>query len=140
VKGIFRRKAFWFTLLVLLFAACIYPPFLLMTEGGITAGRKWDWIFTLPTPQEVPRIDLAMLFIEAIIAVLIATWNSIDPFCRWKGFEAKKVIPQQGRETGQQLQRKGDRLKQTKTREQILYRINTEAANLISGSTSERSE
>lgn len=72
VKGIFRRKAFWFTLVVLLFAACIYPPFLLMTEGGITVGRKWDWIFTLPTPQEVPRIDLAMLFVEAIIAILIA--------------------------------------------------------------------
>ena len=72
MKGIFRRKAFWFTLLVLLFAACIYPPFLLMTEGGITAGRKWDLIFTLPTPQEVPRIDLAMLFVEAIIALLMA--------------------------------------------------------------------
>lgn len=35
-------------------------------------GRRWDWIFTLPTPQEVPRIDLAMLFVEAIIAILIA--------------------------------------------------------------------
>ncbi|MGO8991168.1 MAG: hypothetical protein ACLQGU_17620 [bacterium] len=34
--------------------------------------RKWDWIFTLPTPQEVPRIDLAMLFVEATIAILTA--------------------------------------------------------------------
>ena len=72
MKGIFRRKAFWFTLVALLFAACIYPPFLWMTEEGMTMGRKWDWIFTLPTPQEVPRIDLAMLFVEAIIAILIA--------------------------------------------------------------------
>jgi hypothetical protein len=72
VKAIFRRKAFWFTLVVLLFAACVYPPFLLITEGGITVGRKWDWIFTLPTPQEVPQIDLALLFVEAIIAILIA--------------------------------------------------------------------
>jgi hypothetical protein len=72
VKGIFRRKAFWFTLVVLSFAACVYPPFLVMMEGGITVGRKWDWIFTLPTPQEVPRIDLAMLFVEVILAILIA--------------------------------------------------------------------
>jgi len=72
VKTIFRRKAFWFTLAVLLFAACIYPPFLLMTEGGVTVERKWDWIVTLPTPQKVPRIDLAMLFVEAVIAVLMA--------------------------------------------------------------------
>jgi len=72
VKGIFRKKVFRCTFVVLLFAACIYPPFLLITEGGMTVGRKWGWIFTLPTPQEVPKIDLAMLFVEAIIAILIA--------------------------------------------------------------------
>jgi hypothetical protein len=77
VKVILRRKVFRFTLVVLLFAACIYPPFLLMTEGGITMGRKWDWILTLPTPREVPRIDLTMLFGEAIIAILIAIGVSL---------------------------------------------------------------
>jgi len=44
-----------------------------MTESGITVGRKWDWIFTLlPTPSEVPEIDLGMLFVEAIVAILLA--------------------------------------------------------------------
>ena len=72
VKDIFRTKTFWFIFVALLFAACIYPPFLLVTEGGMTVGKKWDWILTLPTPQEVPGIDLAMLFVEATIAILIA--------------------------------------------------------------------
>jgi predicted phage tail protein len=51
-----------------------------MREGGITMGRKWDWILTLPTPREVPRIDLAMLFVEAIIAILIAIGVSLIVF------------------------------------------------------------
>jgi len=58
---------------ILLSAVCIYPPFVMMTEGGIIAGRKWDWIFTLlPTPYKVPEIDLVMVSIEATIAVLLA--------------------------------------------------------------------
>jgi len=35
-------------------------------------GRKWDCILTLPTPYEVPEIDLAMLFVEAIAAIFLA--------------------------------------------------------------------
>jgi hypothetical protein len=92
VKGIFERKGFLFILVILLCAACVYPPFLLMTEAGITVGRKWNWIFTLlPTPYEVPEIDLVMLFIEAIIAVLLALGISLVLF------GIKKVLRQRGR-------------------------------------------
>ena len=73
VKSIFQRKALGFIFLILLFAACVYPPFHLMTESGITMGRKWDWIFTLlPTPSEVPEIDLEMLLVEVIMAIPLA--------------------------------------------------------------------
>ncbi|MGD0919286.1 MAG: hypothetical protein ABSB22_22825 [Thermodesulfobacteriota bacterium] len=44
MREIFRRKSLWFILVILLFAACVYPPFLLMTEGGITTRRKWRQI------------------------------------------------------------------------------------------------
>jgi len=40
-------------------------------------GRKWDWILTLPTPYEVPEIDLAMFFVEAIAAMLLALGISL---------------------------------------------------------------
>jgi len=44
-----------------------------MTEAGITTEPKWECIFTaLPTPYEVPEIDLGMLLIEAIIAIPLA--------------------------------------------------------------------
>ena len=56
-----------------MFAVCVYPPFRLMTEAGITTERKWEWLFTaLPTPYEVPEIDLEMLLVEAIIAIPLA--------------------------------------------------------------------
>jgi hypothetical protein len=77
MREIFQRKSFWFMVVILLFGACIYPPFLIMTEGGITVGRKWDWIVTLPTPYEVPEIDLRMLFIEATAAILLAIGISL---------------------------------------------------------------
>ena len=78
MKDIFQRKSFWFILVILLFAACIYPPFRLMTEAGMTAERKWDCIFTtLPTPYEVPEIDLEMLLVEAIIAIPLAIGISL---------------------------------------------------------------
>jgi len=78
VREIFQRKSFWFVLVMLLFAACVYPPFRLMTETGITAERKWDCIFTtLPTPYEVPEIDLEMLLVEAIMAILSAIGISL---------------------------------------------------------------
>jgi hypothetical protein len=92
VKGIFERKGFLFILVILLYAVCANPPFLLMTEAGITVGRKWGWICTLlPTPFEVPEIDLVMLFIEAIIAVLLALGIS------WVLFGIKKALRQRGR-------------------------------------------
>jgi hypothetical protein len=73
VREIFQRKSFWFILVTLLFGACVYPPFRLMTEAGLTAEPKWDFILTtLPTPYEVPEIDLEMLLIEAIIAIPLA--------------------------------------------------------------------
>jgi len=73
VREIFQRKAFGFLLAILLFVACVYPPFHLITESGITAGLKWDWIFRLlPTPSEVPEIDLAVIFLEALVAFLFA--------------------------------------------------------------------
>jgi hypothetical protein len=78
VRETFQRKSFWFILVILLFAVCLYPPFLLVTEGGTTAGRKWDCIFTtLPTPYEVPEIDLEMLLVEAIIAIPLAMGISL---------------------------------------------------------------
>jgi hypothetical protein len=94
IKGetdFFQRKSFWFILVILLYTACVYPPFVLMTEAGITAGRKWNWIFTLlPTPYEVPEIDLVMLFVEVIIAFLLALGVSlilfgIEKVCKAKG-------------------------------------------------------
>jgi hypothetical protein len=91
VKGIFQRKAFWFILVTLLFATYVYPPFLLLEEGRITVGRKWDWIFTLPTPYEGPEIDWAMLFVEALIAILLAIGISLILF------GIKKVLRQIGR-------------------------------------------
>ncbi len=91
MRGIFQRKAFGFILAILLFVACIYPPFHLMTESGITVGRKWDWIFrVLPTPSEVPEIDLAVLFVEAIVAFLFALGLSLILF------GVKKVLRQRG--------------------------------------------
>ena len=91
MKGIFKRKGFLFVLIILLYAVCVYPPFLLMTEAGITVGRKWDWIFTLlPTPSEVPKIDLVILFIEVLIAVLLALGISLV----FLGI--KKVLRQRG--------------------------------------------
>ena len=78
MKDIFGRKGFLLILVILLYTACVYPPFLLITEAGITVGRKWGWVFAqLPTPSEVPEIDLVMLFIEAIIAVLLALGISL---------------------------------------------------------------
>jgi hypothetical protein len=73
VREIFPRKSFWFILVILLFGACVYPPFRLMTEAGLTAEPKWDFILTtLPTPYEVPEIDLEMLLVELIIAIPLA--------------------------------------------------------------------
>jgi hypothetical protein len=73
VREIFQRKSFWFILVILLFGACVYPPFRLMTEAGLTTEPKWDFILTtLPTPYEVPKVDLGMLLIEAIIAIPLA--------------------------------------------------------------------
>jgi len=70
---LFQRRLFWFILVILLFAACIYPPFRVMRGGGIIGERKWDCIFTtLPTPYEVPEIDLAMLSVEATAAIPLA--------------------------------------------------------------------
>lgn len=91
MREIFQRKSFWFMVVILLFGACIYPPFLIMTEGGITVGRKWDWILTLPTPHEVPEIDLAMLFVEATAAILLAIGTSLILF------GIKTILRQRGR-------------------------------------------
>jgi hypothetical protein len=92
LKEIFQRKAFWFILVILLFAACVYPLFLLMTEGGFTVERKWDWIFAmLPTPYEVPEIDLEMLLVEAIMAILFALGISLI------FFGIKTALRQRGR-------------------------------------------
>jgi hypothetical protein len=78
MREIFQRKTFWFILFILLFAACVYPPFLLMTDSGITGERKWDCILTtLPTPYEVPEIDLQMLLVEAVIAIPLAIGISL---------------------------------------------------------------
>jgi hypothetical protein len=50
----------------------------MVTEGGITAERKWDCILTtLPTPYEVPEIDLEMLLLEAVIAIPLAIGISL---------------------------------------------------------------
>jgi hypothetical protein len=44
-----------------------------MTEAGLTAEPKWDFILTiLPTPYEVPEIALEMLLVEAIVAIPLA--------------------------------------------------------------------
>jgi len=93
VKRIFfQRKSFGFILVILLYAACVYPPFVLMTQGGVIVGRKWNWIFSLlPTPYEVPEIDLVMLFVEIIIAFLLALGVSLILF------GIKKVLRQRGR-------------------------------------------
>jgi hypothetical protein len=91
VREIFQRKAFGFILVILLFVACIYPPFHLMTESGITAERKWECIFTaLPTPYEVPKVDLGMLLVEAIIAIPLAIGISLILF------GIKKALKQRG--------------------------------------------
>lgn len=88
----FQRKTFGFILVILLYAACVYPPFVLMTEGGVIVGRKWNWVFTLlPTPYEVPEIDLVMLFVEIIIAFSLALGVSLILFA------IKKVLRQRGR-------------------------------------------
>jgi len=69
----FQRKSFGFIFVILLYAACVYPPFVLMREDGIITGRKWNWIFTLlPTPYEVPEIDWVMLLGEVIIVFSLA--------------------------------------------------------------------
>ena len=93
VKRIFtQRKSFGFILVILVYAACVYPPFVLMTEGGVVVGRKWDWIFTLlPTPYEVPEIDWVMLLVEVIIAFLLALGVSLILF------GIKKLLRQRGR-------------------------------------------
>jgi len=92
VREIFQRKAFGFILVILLFVACVYPPFHLVTESGMTMGLKWNWIFRLlPTPSEVPEIDLEVLFVEAIAAFLCTLGLSLILF------GVKKVLRQRGR-------------------------------------------
>ena len=74
-----------------MFPVCVYPPFRLMTEAGITAERKWECIFTaFPTPYEVPEVDSGMLLVEAILAILLAIGISLVLF----GIE--KVLRQRG--------------------------------------------
>jgi glycerol-3-phosphate acyltransferase PlsY len=73
VKEIFQGKSFWFILIILLFGACVYPPFRLITEVGITTEPKWEFILTaLPTLYVVPEIDLEMLLVEVIMAIPLA--------------------------------------------------------------------
>ena len=92
MRGILQRKAFGFVLVILLVVACVYPPFHLVTESGITIGLKWDWIFRLlPTPSEVPEIDLEILFVEAIVAFLCTLGLSLILF------GVKKVLTERGR-------------------------------------------
>jgi len=92
MKRIFSRKSPGYIFVILLYAVCVYPPFVLMTEDGIIAGRKWNWIFTLlPTPYEVPEIDLVMLFGEVIIAFSLALGVCLILF------GIKKVLRQSGR-------------------------------------------
>ena len=92
MRKIFQRNSFWFILFILLSAICVYPPFRLVTEAGITVERKWECIFTaLPAPDEVPEIDLRMLLVEAIIAILLALWIPLV------FFGIKKVLRQRGR-------------------------------------------
>jgi hypothetical protein len=75
---LFQRRSFCFILIILLFAVCVYPPFRVMEEGGMIGERKWDCIFTtLPTPYEVPEIDLAMLSVEATAAIPLAMGISL---------------------------------------------------------------
>jgi len=94
VREIFQRKAFGLVLVIFLFVACVYPPFHLVTEGGITVELKWDWIFRLlPTPSEVPEIDLEVLFIEAIAAFLCTLGLSLILF------GVKKVLKQRVKPT-----------------------------------------
>ena len=91
MRDIFQRNSFWFILFILLFAVCVYPPFRLMTEAGITVERKWECILTaFPTPYEVPEIDLRMLLVEAILAILLALGISLVLF------GIKKVLRQRG--------------------------------------------
>lgn len=78
MKEVFPSKSFWFILGMLLAAACLYPPFRLMTEAGITAERKWEFILTtLPTLYEVPEIDLKMLLFEIIMTFPLAIGISL---------------------------------------------------------------
>jgi len=80
-RFLFQGRSFRFILITFLYAVCVYPPFVLMTEGGVITGRKWEWVFTLlPTPSQVPEIDLFMLSVEAIIAVLLALLISLALF------------------------------------------------------------
>ena len=88
---VFQRNSFRFIFVILLYIACFYPPFVLMTESGIIAERKWNWIFILlPTPYEVPEIDWGMLFVEVIIAFLLALGGSFILL------GIKKVLTQRG--------------------------------------------
>lgn len=78
MREIFQKNSFWFILFILLFAVCVYPPFRLMMEAGITAERKWECVFTaLSTPYEVPEVDLGILLLEAIIAIPLAIGISL---------------------------------------------------------------
>ena len=78
VRKIFQRNSFRFILFILLFAVCLYPPFRLITEAGITVERKWECIFTaFSTPYEVFEVDLGMLLVEAIMAIPLAIGISL---------------------------------------------------------------
>ena len=95
-RFLFQGKSFRFILVTFLYAVCVYPPFVLMTEDGVIAGRKWEWVFTLlPTPSQVPEIDLLMLSVEAIIAVLLALLISLAHFgikkVLWQGDRSREA-------------------------------------------------
>ena len=78
MRKIFQRKSFQFILFILLLAVCVYPPFRLRTEAGITAERKWECILTaFSTPYGVLEVDLGMLLVEAIIAIPLAIGISL---------------------------------------------------------------
>jgi len=71
-----------------------------MTEAGMTAEWRWEFILTtLPTLYEVPEIDLKMLLIELILAVPLAIGSSLAlsgmsaAWRRWRRSQGKITKP-----------------------------------------------
>jgi hypothetical protein len=81
MKDIFRGKAFWGILVILLLAVFVFPPWIVQPRYG-NSYRVWDWIFANLEHENRLwiELDFKMIFAESIIAILVTIGICLIPF------------------------------------------------------------